>query len=217
MPASPRCSRPFQPIGRAAAHGGREPADPRRPCFRSANVRRLAALPPGLVAADIDLGPYIVALSPHRVVAAPYHRLEQGHPRQPRHHARHAGAGAAHARGAGRRTTWRCARTGQSDKGPTRERDDIAARAAARWRPLRLPARAGSAGRRRHQGLEGRAGALSRLRADQLRGAPVRCWRGRRLAGAAGGSGAISGSALGQAKSSARPGLVARRSPLIST
>ena len=55
-----------------------ESADPRRPCFRSTNVRRLAALPPGLVAADIDLGPYIVALSPHRVVAAPYHRLEKG-------------------------------------------------------------------------------------------------------------------------------------------
>jgi hypothetical protein len=55
-----------------------ESADPRRPCFQSANVRRLAALPPGLVAADIDLGPYIVALSPHRVVAAPYHRLDKG-------------------------------------------------------------------------------------------------------------------------------------------
>ena len=55
-----------------------ESADPRRPCFQSANVRRLAALPPGLIAADIDLGPYIVALSPHRVVAAPYHRLDKG-------------------------------------------------------------------------------------------------------------------------------------------
>ena len=32
---------------------------------------------PGLVAADLELGPYIVALSPHRVVAAPYHRLEK--------------------------------------------------------------------------------------------------------------------------------------------
>jgi hypothetical protein len=49
-----------------------------RACFRSPNVRRLAALPPGLVAADIDLGAYIVALSPHRVVAAPYHRLDKG-------------------------------------------------------------------------------------------------------------------------------------------
>jgi hypothetical protein len=50
--------------------------DRRGPCFRSGNVRRLASLPPGLVAADLELGPNIVALSPHRVVAAPYHRLE---------------------------------------------------------------------------------------------------------------------------------------------
>src|SRR5262249_751013 len=42
-------------------------------CFRSAYIERLATLPSGLVATDIDLGPYIVALSPHRVVAAPYH------------------------------------------------------------------------------------------------------------------------------------------------
>jgi len=49
-----------------------------RSCFRSTNVRNLAALPPGLVTADIDLGPYIVALTPHRVVAAPYHRLDKG-------------------------------------------------------------------------------------------------------------------------------------------
>jgi hypothetical protein len=55
-----------------------EAADPRRPCFLSHNVRALAELPPGLVAADIDLGPYIAALTPHRVVAAPYHRLAAG-------------------------------------------------------------------------------------------------------------------------------------------
>jgi hypothetical protein len=55
-----------------------ESADPRRPCFLSANVRHLAALPAGLIAGDLDLGPYIVAFSPHRVVAAPYHRLETG-------------------------------------------------------------------------------------------------------------------------------------------
>lgn len=52
-------------------------ADVRRPCFQTANVRRLATLPPGLVAGDIDLGPYVVALTPHRVLAAPYHRLDQ--------------------------------------------------------------------------------------------------------------------------------------------
>ena len=67
---------PFQG-GHAAATGSASVnrADPRRPCYRLASMRRLGALPPGLVAADIDLGPYIVAGSPHRVVAAPYHRL----------------------------------------------------------------------------------------------------------------------------------------------
>jgi len=67
----------LSPAGRSAEPGAMalQSADPRRPCFQSANVRRLAALPPGLVVADIDLGPYIVALSPHRVLAAPYHRL----------------------------------------------------------------------------------------------------------------------------------------------
>ena len=53
-------------------------ADPRRACFYASSLHALAALPPGLVAADLDLGPYIVALTPHRVVAAPYHRLNQG-------------------------------------------------------------------------------------------------------------------------------------------
>jgi hypothetical protein len=60
-------------VGAAAAAEARAPHGP---CFRSAGIRQLAALPPGLVAADLELGPYIAALSPHRVVAAPYHRLE---------------------------------------------------------------------------------------------------------------------------------------------
>jgi hypothetical protein len=60
-----------------SAVASRDVAYPSRPCFRSANVSRLAALPPGLVAAELDLGPFIVALSPHRVVAAPYHRLSK--------------------------------------------------------------------------------------------------------------------------------------------
>jgi hypothetical protein len=46
-------------------------------CELSANVRRLGTLPTGLVAADLDLSPFIAALTPHRVVAAPYHRLEK--------------------------------------------------------------------------------------------------------------------------------------------
>jgi len=47
-------------------------------CFRSASYAALAKLSPGVVAADIDYGPYILALTPHRVVAAPYHRLSAG-------------------------------------------------------------------------------------------------------------------------------------------
>ncbi len=35
----------------------------------------LAALPPGLVATDIDYGPFVLALTPHSVMSAPYHRL----------------------------------------------------------------------------------------------------------------------------------------------
>ena len=66
---------PWQPAGAVRAAGVL--TDPQGPCFRSANVRRLAELPAGLVAADLELGPYIVALSPHRVVAAPYHRLDK--------------------------------------------------------------------------------------------------------------------------------------------
>jgi len=46
-------------------------------CELSANVRRLGTLPAGLVAADLDLSPFIAALTPHRVLAAPYHRLEK--------------------------------------------------------------------------------------------------------------------------------------------
>jgi hypothetical protein len=46
-------------------------------CFATKNVRPLGALEPGLVVADVDLGPYLVALTPHRVLAAPYHRLDK--------------------------------------------------------------------------------------------------------------------------------------------
>jgi hypothetical protein len=46
-------------------------------CSDTATISALARLPPGLVLADIDLGPYIVALTPHRVVMAPYHRIDR--------------------------------------------------------------------------------------------------------------------------------------------
>jgi hypothetical protein len=59
-------------------------AAPRRPgprgdvCFRQAAFAELARLPPGLVAAEIDLGPFILAYTPHSAMAAPYHRMNWG-------------------------------------------------------------------------------------------------------------------------------------------
>jgi hypothetical protein len=49
----------------------------RASCSETPTISALAGLPPGLVLADINLGPYVVALTPHRVVMAPYHRLDR--------------------------------------------------------------------------------------------------------------------------------------------
>ncbi|RAI32935.1 hypothetical protein CH338_23375, partial [Rhodoplanes elegans] len=61
--------------------GGTPPAEDRRlgrGCFDDASYARLAALPPGIVVAGIDHGPFILALTPHAVLGAPYHRLADG-------------------------------------------------------------------------------------------------------------------------------------------
>ena len=47
-------------------------------CRNPAAYRELAALPPGLVLADINLGPYILAATGDPVLAAPYHRMTWG-------------------------------------------------------------------------------------------------------------------------------------------
>jgi hypothetical protein len=47
-------------------------------CFKNDSYAALAALPAGLVAADTSFGPYILALTPHSVLSAPYHRLSAG-------------------------------------------------------------------------------------------------------------------------------------------
>lgn len=46
-------------------------------CFKTASYAALAQLPPGLIATDIDYGPFLLALTPHSVLAAPYHRLSE--------------------------------------------------------------------------------------------------------------------------------------------
>jgi hypothetical protein len=54
-----------------------EPEDSRvaSGCLLDKSYDELAALPPGLVATDIDYGPFVLALTPHAVMSAPYHRL----------------------------------------------------------------------------------------------------------------------------------------------
>jgi hypothetical protein len=49
-----------------------------RGCFDSSNYAVLERLPRGVVAADVDYGPFILALTPHAVVGAPYHRQATG-------------------------------------------------------------------------------------------------------------------------------------------
>ena len=47
-------------------------------CFRSESYAALARLPRGLIATEVDYGPFLLALTPHSVLAAPYHRLSTG-------------------------------------------------------------------------------------------------------------------------------------------
>ncbi|TBW38032.1 hypothetical protein EYW49_10535 [Siculibacillus lacustris] len=65
--------------GASATANDDEGAAARGPtCLTLAHYRALARLPVGLVAADIDLGPSILAATPHAVIAAPYHRMQRG-------------------------------------------------------------------------------------------------------------------------------------------
>lgn len=45
-------------------------------CRSTPVVSAMAGLPRGLVVSPVDLGPYIVALTPHDSLAAPYHRID---------------------------------------------------------------------------------------------------------------------------------------------
>src|SRR5581483_5914917 len=49
-----------------------------RACLETANYPALASIPPGLIIADVSFGPFVLALTPHSVMAAPYHRLTTG-------------------------------------------------------------------------------------------------------------------------------------------
>jgi hypothetical protein len=45
-------------------------------CHATQAIQSLAQLPKGLIVASVDFGPYIVALTHHDVLAAPYHRID---------------------------------------------------------------------------------------------------------------------------------------------
>jgi hypothetical protein len=49
-----------------------------RDCFQTASYAPLTRLPAGLVVTDVSYGPFLLALTPHSVMAAPYHRLGSG-------------------------------------------------------------------------------------------------------------------------------------------
>jgi hypothetical protein len=62
-----------EPSARAAADGMRV----RRACLQASSIAPLAHLPKGLVAAPVDLGPFIAVNTQLDVLAAPYHRLDR--------------------------------------------------------------------------------------------------------------------------------------------
>jgi hypothetical protein len=47
-------------------------------CGKPETLLQLDAVPPGLVLAPVDLGPYLLLFTRHSVVAAPYHRQGEG-------------------------------------------------------------------------------------------------------------------------------------------
>jgi hypothetical protein len=55
----------------------KEMLKPVQSCQSTAAIRPLAHLPKGLVVADVNLGPYIVALTNLDALSAPYHRLDK--------------------------------------------------------------------------------------------------------------------------------------------
>jgi hypothetical protein len=55
------------------------PNSPEDFCFNSSAYRDLAAARPiGLTVGDIDFGPFVLALTPHSTLSAPYHRMNWG-------------------------------------------------------------------------------------------------------------------------------------------
>jgi hypothetical protein len=71
---------PFSSIGWAIALSDNTHKDPDGggACLKPKAIAALGSLKPGLIAAPIDAGSYILAFTPHKVLAAPYHRNNHG-------------------------------------------------------------------------------------------------------------------------------------------
>jgi hypothetical protein len=50
-------------------------AEAKAKCLETQVYAAMARLPAGLVLAETNLGPFALALTPHQIVAAPYHRI----------------------------------------------------------------------------------------------------------------------------------------------
>lgn len=75
---SPATVTAFVAMAVAGGSGEAEPKAGAAACRATTSFEALKALPPGLFLADIDAGPFILALTPHSALAAPYHRLNEG-------------------------------------------------------------------------------------------------------------------------------------------
>jgi hypothetical protein len=75
-------TRAFNTLQLALAHKKPPPKPKPGPadyCFNTASYWDLTlADPPGLVTGDIDFGPFVLALTPHSTLSAPYHRMNWG-------------------------------------------------------------------------------------------------------------------------------------------
>ncbi len=86
LPARVLTALPFTPavlsfgtIALAESAGlGAQPAAPGDACLETRHYAALAKLPSGLMVADVDYGPFLLALTPHSALAAPYHRMSYG-------------------------------------------------------------------------------------------------------------------------------------------
>ncbi len=63
---------------RLTRHAKPKPGDPPEFCYSAASYRVLAALPPGVVVSEVDLGPFVLAHTSSATMTAPYHRMSTG-------------------------------------------------------------------------------------------------------------------------------------------